>query len=297
MEPAAAIERTTEAARPWIVTLARLGYAAKGIVYLLVGWIALRSALGDGETTGSHGALEFLVAKPFGKVLLALLAVGLLGYAIWRFVQAVTDPEHEGTEPKGLAKRAYMVASGILHTALFVAAIRLVLGDSRGGEEGTSGWAARLMEQPAGRWLLGLVGVAVILAALQQLRLAYGNGYREHVRVDLLEPEVARWFGPLARLGLVSRSVVFTIIGGFLVAAAVHAQPGEAKGVGEALATLQRQPAGTALLLVVGLGLAAYGVYELVKARYRVIAVRDAGRGGSAGRAAPPVRTTGAARR
>ena len=269
----AAIAATTEAARPWIVRLARSGYAAKGVVYLLVGWIALRAALGGGRAEGSEGALEFLLDKPFGKALLLLVAIGLLGYAVWRVVQAVADPEHKGTDAKGLAARGYMLASAILHGGLFVAALRLALGGAGGGGDATESWAARLMAQPAGRWLLAAVGVAVLVGALQQLRLAFGDGYREHVRVDLLEPEIRRWFSPLARLGLVSRTVVFTIVGGFLVAAAIHARPDEAKGVGEALGTLERQPAGTPLLLLVALGLAAYGVYELVKARYRVIAL------------------------
>jgi hypothetical protein len=271
MEPA--VESTITAARPWVVRLARLGYAAKGVVYLLVGWLAAQAALGNGEATGSEGALAFLLAKPFGRTLLSLVALGLAGYALWRAVQAVADPERKGSDAKGLAVRGYMLASAFIHVGLLAIAIRLLTGDPSGGESDARGATARLMSQPAGRWLVALLGLAIVVAACQQIWLAFGNRYRKRVRVDLLEPQIARWVGPVARLGLVSRGVVFLIVGGFLVAAAVHARPQEAKGLGDALETLQRQPAGTALLLVVAIGLAAYGMFEMVKARYRVIAL------------------------
>ena len=152
-EPAA-VQKTKAAARPWVVRLARLGYAAKGVVYLLVGWIAARAATGNGETTGTHGALEFLLAKPFGKVMLVLVAVGLAGYAVWRAVQAIADPEGKGNDPKGLAVRGYMLASAFIHGAMFVAALRLLQGDPRGAEQTTrrprrAPWLSR---RAAGWW-------------------------------------------------------------------------------------------------------------------------------------------------
>lgn len=268
-----AVAEMGAAARPWIERMARIGYASKGVVYLLVGYIAARAAFGNGDTEGSTGALAFLVDKPFGKLVLVLLAVGLAGYSLWRLVQALADPEGKGTDAKGLAVRAYMFASAVIHGAMVMAAVRLITGDPAGGEDGAQGMTARVMAQPAGRWLVGLVGLLVIAAACQQAWQATGERYRKRVRLDRLTPEVARWVGPVARLGLVSRGIAFLLVGGFLVVAAVRANPAEAKGLGDALATLQQQPAGTLLLLVVALGLAAYGVYELVKARYRVIAL------------------------
>jgi hypothetical protein len=261
-----------QAAAPWVERLARLGYAAKGTVYLLIGWIAARAALGDGHAEGSHGALASLLAAPFGKALLALVAVGLLGYALWRAVEGIADPERRGTDAKGLAVRGYMLASAVLHAGLCLGAVRLLLGDPGGGQDATRHWTARLMAQPAGRFLVALVGIAVLLAAFQQLGQAIGRGYRRHVRLDLLEPRVARWLGPVARLGLASRGLVFFVVGSFFLVAAWRADPARAKGLGDALATLEAQPGGAALGLAVALGLAAYGAYELVKARYRVIA-------------------------
>lgn len=261
-----------ETARPWVVRLARLGYAAKGVVYLLVGGIAVRAALGRGSTTDSQGAMAFVRDQPFGKAVLALVALGLAGYALWRLVQGLLDPEGQGNDPKGLATRAFMLASAAIHGALLVAALRLLTGGGGGGD-GTESLIARLMAQPLGRWLVAAVGVAVIAAGVQQLWTAFGERYRRRVRLDLLDPEVARWVGPVARLGLTSRAVVFFLIGGFFVVAAWRANAEEAQDVGEALSTLQRQPAGSALLLAVALGLAAYGLFELVKARYREIAL------------------------
>jgi hypothetical protein len=260
------------AARPWVERAARLGYVAKGIVYLLVGGIAARAALGKGETEDSRGALASLLHQPFGKVVLALVALGLFGYALWQALRAILDPERHGTDAKGLGARAYALGSALVHGALGVAAVRLSMGDRAADQDSTGSWTADVMAQPLGRWLVALAGLVVIGVALQQFAHALGRGWQRHIRLDRLDPDVARWLGPVARAGLAARGIVFLIIGGFLVVAALHARPDEAKGVGDALATLARQPLGTALLLVVSLGLCAYGLYELVKARYRVIA-------------------------
>jgi hypothetical protein len=272
VEPNALVTASPAAGRTWIVPLARLGYAAKGVVYLLVGWIAATAAWHGGDTADSEDALAFLLAKPFGRPLLAIVALGLVGYSLWRVVQAVADPEHEGRDVKGLARRGYMLISALIHGALVLAALRLIGGgDGRDGDAARDG-TARLMAAPMGRVLVALVGVLVLAAAMQQWITAWRRGYRRRLRLAELAPQVRRWVDPVARLGLVARGIVFAIVGGFLLTAAAHARPEEARGLGAALATLQRQPGGAWLLAVVAVGLIAYGVYQLVEARFRAIA-------------------------
>ena len=261
---------TPAAAKPWIEKMARLGYAAKGIVYLLLGWLAALAAADVREVpSGSRGVFAVVLAQPLGEVLLAGLAIGLVGYVAWRLVEVVADPQRKGNDAKGLAVRAYYLGSAAVHVGLVVAALRLLGGNGGGGDEAAGG-AARLMAQPFGRWLVALAGLAFLVAAAREAQLATGP-YRKKVRVDRVPEPARRWVGPVVVFGLVSRGLVFAIVGAYLVLSAIRADPGEAKGLGGALHAVESQPAGEWLLGIVAAGLAAYGVFQLLEARYRAI--------------------------
>jgi hypothetical protein len=261
------------ATKPWIERLARLGYAAKGVVYVLVGWLAAGAARGVGELpSGSEEAFTAVLEKPFGRTMLAVIALGLIGYTLWRVVAAVADPERKGSDPKGMAVRAYYLGSAVVHGALAAGAVRLLVGGRArgGGGDEVPTHTATLMAQPFGRWLVALAGAAFLAAAVQQARLALGR-YRRKLRFYRLPDWAQPAVGPVVGFGLMSRGLVFAIVGGFLVAAALHARPDEAKGLAGALGTLLAQPAGAWLLALVAAGLAAYGVFNLLMARYRSI--------------------------
>jgi len=263
---------TPAAAKPWIERLARLGYAAKGTVYILIGWLAALAAHGEREApSGSRDVFALVLKKPLGEAMLAAIALGLAGYVAWRLVAAVADPQRKGSDAKGLAVRVYYLGSAFVHGALVVAAVRLLAGDRGGaGGDDAPSRTARLMAQPFGRWLVALAGAAFLAAAGRQVQLALG-GYRKKVRVDRVPAPARRWVGPVAAFGLLARAVVFAIVGGFLLLAAPHAAPGEAKGLDGALRTVLAQPAGPWLLTVVAAGLVAYGLFQLLEARYRTI--------------------------
>lgn len=255
----------------WIERLARIGYAAKGLVYIVIGLLAVRAAVGaGGETTGSEGALRHVLGQPFGKLLLALVALGLAGYVVWRLVQAVKNPEGHGHDMAGWFHRGFALASAVVYTGILFGAIRLLAGNGGGGDQ-TEDRTAQLMVQPGGRWLVALVGLVVLAIAGWQPWRAWSGAWRKRLRLEGLSAMQARSVERTARLGLVSRGVVFAVIGAFFVVAAWRADPQEAKGLGEALSTLERQSFGPWLLGLVALGLAAYGVYQLVEARYRSI--------------------------
>jgi hypothetical protein len=267
-------ERVTRKVSPWIERLARVGYVAYGIVYMLVGVLAVQAALGGGgQATGQEGALRSILLAPLGRVLLGMIAIGLLAYATWRLFQGVLDPENEGTDAKGIVKRFDHVINGLFHAALAFSAGQLVLG-SGGGGGSPDDWTARLMAQPLGRWLVVIVGVVFVGAGLYQLYKVYRVDLRDELKLGEMSARERTWATRSGRLGYAARGVVFGVIGVFLVQAALQTDPDEARGLGGALQTLARQPFGPYILGTVALGLVAYGVFMFVMARYRRIEPR-----------------------
>lgn len=249
----------------WISPLARTGYAAKGVVYGIIGVMALLAAFGKGgDVLGSSGALRELASKPFGTPALLVTGVGLLAYSAYRLLCAFIDAEGEGEDGEGLAKRAGYFGSGAAYAALGIAALTGLGGGSGGEEEAASG----VMRMTGGRFIVGAVGLAVMAAAIMQWVKAYTGSYRSKFTLDSLAAGKAHWINRSAKAGLISRGVVFLIMGGFLVLAAVKANPSKAMGLGEALGKLQEQSYGSILLGLTAAGLACYAIYCWVLAFY-----------------------------
>jgi hypothetical protein len=253
--------------------LARAGYAAKGVVYCLVGGLALLAAVGSGgRTTGSRGALRSLLDQPYGLAVLAVVAIGLAAYAAWCVLRAVLDPDRKGSDARGLGKRAVTFGKGVVYAALVVAVVGMVRGTGgRGDDAGVRDWTARLMSFPQGIWLVGLTGVAVVIFGLRQLYCARVADVDEPLDLGRMGVTARLWATRFSRFGLAARGVVFAVVGVFLVIAARHENPAEARGVGGALHAMAEQPYGWALLAAVALGLIAYGCYQFVLVRYRRI--------------------------
>jgi hypothetical protein len=270
------VRHAARQASPAIESLGRMGYAAKGVVYGLVGVLAAQAAAGHGgDVTDTRGALTHIVDAPFGRFLLAIVALGLVGYALWRFVQAALDTEQKGDGVQALGTRAGYALSGAIHVGLAMSAIGLVLGS---GEVADGDGAARdhtawLMDHPFGPWLVGAIGLGIVGAGLFQLYRAYKNDVCERLRTAEMSAGQQAWIQRLGAIGSAARGVVLGIIGGFLVVAARQAEPDAARGLGGALATVADQPAGPWLLGLVAAGLVAYGAFMLAQARYRAIVV------------------------
>jgi len=244
----------------WIERLARLGYASIGTVYVVVGLLAAAAGLGQGGKRGDQNdALQFILEQPFGRVLLAVIAVGLLGYVVWRIASGVTDSEHRGNDAKGMAIRASSVFRGLIYAALSTEVIRLVTrsgGGSGGGDQRARHWTGELFDVPFGRILVALAGLGVVAYGLYQLR---GKLSRQLSAV----PENAR---RISRFGIAARGVVFVLIGASIVLAAFHHNASEVRGTSGILERLDGWP-----LVIAGFGLAAYGVYAFINAKYRRI--------------------------
>jgi hypothetical protein len=256
-----------------LARLARAGYVAKGIIFLVIGGLALMAATGSGGgTTDSRGALHVIGASSLGRALLAAMGAGLLGFALWSVIAQALDAEDRGHEPKGLALRIGKTVTGIAYGALGVEALRTVVRAGSSGGDGARHWTARVMALPWGRWLVVAIGAGVIGYALYQVWKGARKDLRR--RLHLMGEDTAhRWVLRVARFGIVARAVVFLVIGWFLVQAGLHRAPGEVGGIDAALGALAAQSYGPWLLGVVAVGLMAYGVWELVNARYRDLPV------------------------
>ncbi len=258
--------------------IARLGYAVKGVLYFVIGVLAVMAAFGGGgKTAGSRGAIRTLSEAPFGQVLLWVVAAGLAAYALWRFVQCFLDPDDKGSDAGGIVKRIGYFASGLLHAGLTVWLVQALLsgggpsGGSGSGSGGAQDWTATLMQQPFGRWIVGLGGLAVIGYGLYQLYKAATVDFSDKFKTEEMSEAERKAARVAGQTGLGARGVVFGLVGGFVLYAALSADPSEARGLGGALDTLAAQPFGPWLLGAVALGLAAYGVYCWINARYREI--------------------------
>lgn len=263
--------RAAHQASPAVQKLARLGYAAKGVVYLIIGGVAAQAAFSPAEQVeGTEGALHTILEQPFGRVLLGIVAVGLAGFVVWRAVQAIVDPEHSGGGMKRTAGRIGFAISGVVYAALTLEAVRMIRG-SGGQGGGTEHWTAVVMEKPFGRIAIGLAGVGIGAYGLYQLAKAFKSDLDK--RLDLEGSAVAtrKRVVALARAGTAARGVVFAIIGWLVIKSALQYDPSEAQGLQGALVTLREAAYGRYLLGLVALGLMAYGISQLVKARYRVI--------------------------
>lgn len=266
---------------------ARLGYAARGAVYIMVGVLAFLAAfnLGGGQTTGARGAIQAILDLPFGAILVGAVAVGLGGFALWRLVAAAADAGRHGRSGKGIAIRVGMAFSGLIHGVLALYAGALVWGTptasqvaSGGGggggggaaSGGGGGYTAQLMAQPWGPWVIAGFGVIAIGVAIAQINKAVKRKYRRNLEGLVLGKG---WLDPVARFGLSAKAFTLALIGLFLIGAVWIGGPGSAQSAGlpAALAWVQGQPWGQWLLGLLALGLISFGAYGLIQARYRII--------------------------
>jgi hypothetical protein len=270
------VENAAHSARPWMHRLARLGYSTEGAMYTLIGLLAARVAFGTGDhATGQRGALEIIAGSPFGGVSVGLIAVGFLGYALWRALQAIADPDGEGTDVRALGKRVGYGVSALVYASLAFSAVDLILGSASQGNGTPDDWTALLLSWPSGRVLVVCVGIAVVGVGLRELYQAYKARFLKYLELDEMGERARTWTERWGRLGTAARGIVFGVVGTFLIRAALEYDPQEARGLGGALQTLARQPLGPWLLGAVALGLIAYGLFMISVARYRHI---DTGR-------------------
>ncbi len=253
--------------------LARAGFAARGLVYGIIGILAIEVAGGaGGTTTNQQGALKTIAHEPFGKVLLILVAIGLGGYALWRFVHVLLGHGPEGSD-SGFERLAAF-GSGIVYAGLCAIAVEILLGSgsaSSGGSGNASKTTAGVLGWPGGRWLVGVAGAVLIGIGLYQGYRGISRSFLKDSKTEQMSARVQAWIEWVGSFGHLARGVVFGLVGVFLIKAAIEFDPRKAVGLDGALAKLAHASYGPFLLGIVAAGLIAFGIHSLSDARYRRI--------------------------
>ena len=255
----------------WLITV---GLIAFGLVHLLIGWLALQIAFGTGSSgeADQQGALATLAGQPFGAVLLWITAVGLFALVVWQGLEAAIGHQDVDDDKKRLGRRAGSAARAVVYAGLGWAAVKTVTGSgSSGGDQKQEGMTAQLMGMGFGRFLVGAVGIVVLVVAGRQI----WKGAKKKFTRDL-DGGVSHRVIQLGQIGYVAKGVALAVVGGLFVWAAVTYDPQKAGGMDDALRTVHDAPLGSVLLAVLALGVIAFGVYCFAWARHpRVTAGRD----------------------
>lgn len=255
--------------------LARAGYGARGLVYLAIGVFAVMAAIElRGSAAGTDGALRAFAGWPLGPLWLGLLALGLTGFVIWRLAQALFDADRVGRSHKALAKRFGQALSAMIYGTLAwsCAAAMDGLEDVRDGEGDIESFRA-VLELPFGDLLLSGVGASIFIAGVLNVLHGLMGDFKRHLTGD---GDLHRWTVPVARAGYFSRGLVFLTLGFFLVEAAFDLASMRSATLAGAMQAIEAQPYGSWMVGLTGVGLAGFGLFGLVEARYRRMVVPEA---------------------
>lgn len=256
----------------WLKRLAQAGLFSKGIVYSLIGSLALMSAFHiDGQSASKSdkaGAIQYLLEMSGGKIILFLIAIGLLAYSGWRFIQTFLDTEHKGSEPKGIGKRISYFFSGLAYLSVCYLIIKALINGSSGSGGTKSHQLQSLIQHPAGIWIMFAIGL--LFAGIGVYQIWYGSSekYRKHVDIQKLNEKASLSLLRAGKVGYISRGIVWLIIAFLFLKAAFHHNAAEAGDTGMAFSFVQNGPFGTYLLAVLALGLICYGVMNFIRAGF-----------------------------
>jgi len=253
----------------WLVRVGRLGYAAKGLVYIVVGFLAVEAALGKGGgTTDTQGALRVIGDAPFGKILLFIVGIGLLGYAGWRLISALVDGERRGDEPTSIMLRIGEALRGLAYGSLGVWTMRYLAQGYAESTDHARATTRRALEFPAGRWLVFAVGLGIMGYALYQLYRAATRKFLKRLDLSSASGTTRTLIERVGWFGIAARAIVFGMIGLLIARAGWYFNPSEAGGIEK---SLDKLAAHQYVFPTVAAGLIAFGILQLATARYRIM--------------------------
>lgn len=262
---------------PWLDRAARIGFVGRGLVYMLIAYLAAQIALGHpDQPANKQGALRAIADRSYGKVVLVVLAVGLAGYALWRFSEAAFGTRHESDPKKRTAKRLGSAGKGAIYAAFCASTVSVLAGGGGGGaggggEQQPREWTARALGLPAGRAIAVLGGLVVMGVAAYMAWRGVARKFEKHLDRAGMSDTVRTVTAVVGTVGVTARAVVLGLAGLLVAKAGFDYEPDEAKGVDGTLRTIADRSYGKALLLVAAVGLLAFGLYSWCEARYRRI--------------------------
>jgi uncharacterized membrane protein len=248
--------------------LARAGLAARGVLYILIGWVAILVALGQSsQQADQQGALQMLAGQPYGLVSLWLLAIGFAGYALWRLSEAAFGVTGEGN---GAGPRLKSLVRGVVYAFFAYLTFKIISGQGVGSQtKKQQDLTASVMHHPGGQWLVGIVGLIIVIAGLVLVAEGIRRKFLKYLRLSQVSRQTRRLVERLGMIGTAARGAVFALAGVLVIEAAVTYKPAKAGGIDQALLTLRNQPFGEFLLILAALGLIIFGIYGLCEARWR----------------------------
>lgn len=266
------IEEETEtlAFSPLSETLARIGYGARGVIYGIIGVLAMMLALGiSGSLKDQQGAISFIGQQPIGKFLLGVVLIGLIGYCLWGLIRAFLDPLHKGKSVRGILERIGFFFSAVAYAILIFPTYGFIFNTGTAASNGAQVVQLRniistIFLLPFGKWIVGIIGVLVLGVGLYQVRKGIRYDFGKMIKSYVLTDNQIKAVKVIGRVGTLGRAIVFFLVGLFLVIAAYLSNPAEVKGIDGALLVLLNQPYGNLLLGIVALGLIAFGVYSIL---------------------------------
>jgi Domain of Unknown Function (DUF1206) len=247
--------------------LARAGLTARGVIYVLIGWVALLVALGrSSREADQQGALQMLAGKPYGLVSLWLLGIGFAAYALWRLAEAAFGVTGE---PRGPGPRVKSFGRAVIYAGFAYLTLRVISGRQGSESRQQQDVTATAMRHADGRWLVGIAGLIIVLIGLALVAQGARRTFMRHLRTSQMTSRTRRVVERLGMLGSIARGLVFALAGVLVTYAAITRDASQSGGIDKALLTLRDQPAGEFLMILAATGLALFGIYGLCEARWR----------------------------
>lgn len=255
----------------WVESFSRFGIFSKGVVYCVLGLLAFLAAIGSRkEDPSKEGTFKLILEQPFGKILLAIVAIGLVGYVLWRLIQAIKDTENKGSDAKGIIARFGYALSGIMYAGFAYIAADLVLGNSGGGGGADKQMAQKVLEHSFGQIILGIIALIIVAKAINQVYKAYTGKYKQKIHQEKMSFKESEIFSKVGKVGYVARGIVLAIIGYFILRAALASNSNEVRDTQGAFGFIN-DSFGPVVFGIVALGLIAYGIFMFFMAKYREI--------------------------
>ncbi|ASK61268.1 hypothetical protein CFK37_03270 [Virgibacillus phasianinus] len=259
--------------KPWIRWYSRIGFSAKGFVYILIGLISMMTAVGIGEKNGKRGAIAAIASKPYGEAILWFVVLGLTGYITWLVTQVLIEPDYHGSKFKGFFIRVGYFFSASFYVGLGIKFAMIAIHSGHTGHQKEL-WMGKALDIPIGRFAIGITGISIVIFAVIQALYGIRGTFTNKLKTRQMRPK--EWFimKLIGRIGFVARGITFGVLGGFLMHSGWTSESSQAMGIDGALAKIADEPYGQLLLGIISLGLFLYGVFEVLEGKNRNIRIK-----------------------